>query len=150
MTCLCRQSVNPENLSFFCILSERVCVTQFQHTLYLPLLLLLSLTEIINLNHHHHSRIVSYSIPPSSDTAYIAKVNLTTFNPVEFIDIFAMANQDPKVVLLRQKLALVAGPNECSMYNTITRQNPNALHEPWSTTMTESPKYVGTLVILRG
>ena len=57
-----------------------------------------------------------------------------------------MANQDPKVTLLRQKLALVAGPNHCSMYNTITGQNPNALHEPWSTTMTESPKYVGTLI----
>ena len=68
---------------------------------------------------------------------------------MESIDIFAMANQDPKVALLRQKLALVAGKKHCLVYNTIREEHPNALQEPWSTNMTEHPKYVGTLFILR-
>ena len=59
-----------------------------------------------------------------------------------------MANQDPKVVLLRLKLALLVGNEFCPIYNVVRGLYPDALQEPWSTTMTGPPKYVGTLVIL--
>ena len=57
-----------------------------------------------------------------------------------------MAPQDPKVILLRQKLAHVAGADHCAYYNTITAQRPDALQVPWSTEMSGTPKPVGTLV----
>ena len=64
------------------------------------------------------------------------------------MDLIAMANQDPKVALLRYKLALLVGHEFCPIYDVARWLYPNALQEPWSTTMTGPPKYVGTLVIL--
>ena len=51
--------------------------------------------------------------------------------------------QDPKITLLRQKLALLIGREDCPVYDTINAQNPRALEEPWSLDMSGPQKYVG-------
>lgn len=61
-----------------------------------------------------------------------------------------MADLDPKITLLRHKLALVIGEEVCPVYNTIKAQHPNALQEPWSATMDGPYKFVGTKVIPSG
>ena len=55
-----------------------------------------------------------------------------------------MADLDPKITLLRHKLALVIGEVDCPVYNTIEALHPNALEEPWSATMGGPYKFVGT------
>ena len=68
---------------------------------------------------------------------------------VESTDIPVMEYQDPKVSLLRQKLALVAGKRHCPIYDNIREQHPNALQEPWATAMGTSFKFVGRVAIFR-
>lgn len=53
-------------------------------------------------------------------------------------------DQDPKVTLLRRKLALVVGRKECPVYDNVKAEHPNALEEPWSADMSGPYKYVGT------
>lgn len=55
-----------------------------------------------------------------------------------------MADLDPKVTLLRHKLALLMGQEHCPVYDTIKSQRPNALDEAWSSTMSEPYTLVGT------
>lgn len=52
--------------------------------------------------------------------------------------------EDPKITLLRCKLALLIGPDECPEYDTIKAQRPQALEEPWSDDMSGPIKHVGT------
>lgn len=51
-------------------------------------------------------------------------------------------DQDPKVTLLRRKLALVVGRKECPVYDNVKAEHPNALEEPWSADMSGPYKYV--------
>lgn len=55
-----------------------------------------------------------------------------------------MADQDPKITLLRSKLALLIGREDCAVYDTIKAQHPHALEEPWSSDMSGHHKHVGT------
>ena len=59
-----------------------------------------------------------------------------------------MEDLDPKIILLRSKLALVVGEDECPVYNTIIAEHPRALDEPWSATMKEPYKFVGKEIAL--
>ena len=62
----------------------------------------------------------------------------------------ADAQINPKLILLQHKLALLVGPAECPMYNTISVIHPNALEEPWSSDMSGTEIYVGTQVLPNG
>ncbi|KAF6230562.1 hypothetical protein HO173_011099 [Letharia columbiana] len=53
-----------------------------------------------------------------------------------------MADQDPKITLLRSKLALLMGREECPVYDSIKAQHPHALEEPWSEDMSGPHKRV--------
>ena len=55
-----------------------------------------------------------------------------------------VTEMDPKVKLLCHKLALLIGEEDCPVYNIIKDQYPTALEEPWTATMSEPYKYVGT------
>lgn len=55
-----------------------------------------------------------------------------------------MADLDPKIALLRHKLALLMGPECCPLYDTIKAEHPQALEEAWSTDMSGKHKHVGT------
>lgn len=61
-----------------------------------------------------------------------------------------MADLDPKVTLLRHKLALLIGEEHCPVYNTVKTQHPNALDEAWSSTMSEPYTLVGMYLIPHG
>ena len=54
-----------------------------------------------------------------------------------------MADLDPKIALLRCKLALVMGREHCPAYDTIKAQHPYALEEPWLVDMSGPHKHVG-------
>lgn len=55
-----------------------------------------------------------------------------------------MADQNPEIALLRQKLALVIGRENCPVYDAINAPHPQALEEPWSEDMDRPHKHVGT------
>lgn len=61
-----------------------------------------------------------------------------------------MADQDPKITLLRSKLALLMGREECPVYDSIKAQHPHALEEPWSEDMSGPHKRVGRWIAAIG
>ena len=61
-----------------------------------------------------------------------------------------MVDRGLKVSLLRRKLALLVGRENCPVYDTIKAQHPHALEEPWSSDMSGPHQYVGKSTVPDG
>ncbi|CAD6584905.1 MAG: hypothetical protein ASARMPREDX12_001785 [Alectoria sarmentosa] len=57
-------------------------------------------------------------------------------------ELFIMVDRSLKVGLLRRKMALLVGRENCPVYDIIKAQYPHALEEPWSSDMSGPHQYV--------